>query len=340
MARKSKPRLGRGLSSLLATPVAVTPTPEAPEAPETPDAQPADADRQTPEDPTKTHPQQGGPPAPVPAPTSDAAPTLTYLQVQRVHPNPYQPRDEIDLFSIESLADSIKQDGLMQPIVVRPNPDNDTYQLVAGERRWRAAQTAGLDTLPAIVRTLSDRELAEWALIENVQREDLNPIEQARAYRQLIDQFGLHHDDVAQRIGIDRVTVTNALRLLDLDADIQSAIAEQRLSAGHGRALLGLSDLPSRAALAKRAIAGGWSVRMVEAAVRRITQPAAATSPGSGGGVRSAHIADLEEQIAAQLQTKVAIKTGRRRGTGTLCIDFYSLDQFDSFIEKLGVKVD
>ena len=335
MARKSKPRLGRGLSSLLATPVAVTPAPESNET------HPEAADPQTPEDTTETQQQQGGHPAPMPTPIPDAAPALTYLQVQRVHPNPYQPRDEIDPISIESLAESIKQDGLMQPIVVRPNPDNDTYQLVAGERRWRAAQAAGLDALPAIVRTLSDRELAEWALIENVQREDLNPIEQARAYRQLIDQFGLHHDDVAQRIGIDRVTVTNALRLLDLDADIQSAIAEQRLSAGHGRALLGLSDLPSRATLAKRAIAGGWSVRMVEAAVRRIVQPAAATSSsGSGGGVRSAHIADLEEQIAAQLQTKVAIKTGRRRGTGTLCIGFYSLDQFDSFIEKLGVKVD
>lgn len=325
MARTPKPRLGRGLDSLLSTPVSVQPTPD------------AAAELSTEPQPGQIASEPAAPDHSGPSTPADA-PALVYLDIATIVPNPYQPRDQIDPASIESLAESIRQDGLMQPVVVRPSPDNGGYQLVAGERRWRAARSAELDLVPAIIRTLSDQQLAEWALIENVQRENLNPIERARAYRQLIDQFSLQHDDVSQRVGIDRVTVTNTLRLLELEPDIQSAIREERLTAGHGRALLGLLNPAARVALAKRAVAGGWSVRMVEATVRRIAQPQQAKA--AKASTRSAHLADLEEQIAAQLQTKVAIKTGRRRGTGTLCIDFYSLDQFDSFIEKLGVKVD
>jgi ParB family chromosome partitioning protein len=210
---------------------------------------------------------------------------------------------------------------------------------VAGERRWRAAQQAGLERVPAVVRELSDRQLAEWALVENLQREDLDPIERARAFQRLVETFHVKHEDLAGRLGIDRSTLANTLRLLELPEPVQAAVQGKRLSAGHARALLALPDDESRIALAERAIAGGWSVRMIEAAVKRAGATAAPTSD-KPATQRPAHLADLETQIAQQLNTKVHLKAGRKKGSGMLSISFYSLDEFDALLERLGVRID
>ncbi len=354
MAKTRKPRLGRGLSSLMSAPVAVQPPRESdgdtvdPSSGYDRNAGP-DADR-----PSMVHgevdPQESPPPAHHAA--HDGSP-LVYIPLDCLEPNPHQPRQEFDPQAIESLAQSIRSQGLMQPLVIRPlvprDADNspgtvpERAQIVAGERRWRAAREAGLDRVPAIVRDLTDRQLAEWALVENLQREDLDPIERAIAFRRLTDQFGMSHDEIATQVGIQRPTVSNHLRLLDLHDDLQQAVRRGQLSGGHARALLGLSDSEARLALGRRAIAGGWSVRMLEAAVKRAASAGAdpaepATSP-STRHQRPAHLSDLEDQIAAQLHTRVRLRSGRKKGSGSLTIEFYSLDEFDALLERLGVNL-
>jgi ParB family chromosome partitioning protein len=274
-----------------------------------------------------------------PETADEAAHGLAYVRLADIQPNPYQPRQEMDPAALEGLAQSIRQDGLMQPVVLRPLPGEAGYQLVAGERRWRAAELAGLDQIPAVIRELDDQQLAEWAVIENLQREDLDAIERAEAFRRLVDQFSLSHEQVADRVGVQRSTVSNSLRLLDLSDTIRSALRAGKLSGGHARALLGLSDVDARERLAQRAIAGGWSVRMVEAAVRRATESPDSTGTPKPSASRPAHLDDLEEQIGSQLGTKVAIKTTRKKGRGAITIQFYSLDQFDGLLERLGVEL-
>ena len=317
MSKSKKPRLGRGLSSLIsvdADPVSVQP--------------PAAAQSQ---------PNQNLPTAPADVSDTPAGDQLVYLAIDQLAANPHQPRDHFDPAALDSLAQSIRQDGLMQPVVVRPTAKPNTYEIVAGERRWRAAQIAELSNIPAIIRELTDQQMAEWALIENLQREDLDAIERAQAFRSLIEQFNLAHDQVADRVGVERPTISNYLRLLDLSDFIQQAIRTKQLTAGHGRALLGLSDLEAREALAQKAIANNWSVRAVEQAVRKLSTT---TSPTARKPNRHAHLADLERQVADQLKTKVHIKAGRKKGAGTLAIEFYSLDQFDELLTKLGVTID
>jgi ParB family chromosome partitioning protein len=211
---------------------------------------------------------------------------------------------------------------------------------VAGERRWRAAKLAQLPRIPAVVRDLTDQQLAEWAVIENLQREDLNPIDRAEAFASLAQQFHLSHQDIAGRLGVDRSTIANTLRLLDLHPDIRDLVRQARLSAGHGRALLGLPNPESQLVLARRAVAGGWSVRMIEAAVRRLATADAASAPTPTRATRSAHLQELEQQIAQQLSTKVRVKPARRKGAGTLLIEFYNLDQFDTLLQRLGVTLE
>jgi len=346
MAKAKKPRLGRGLSSLMSQPVAVSPPAAATD----------------PADPTGDGVEVGGADAAESAPGSPAAGGaadleagsssdggnasgvsadggIQYLAIDAIEPNPHQPRQRMAPGPLRRLAESIRQDGVMQPIVVRPAEAAGAYELVAGERRWRAAQEAGLDTLPAIVRELSDRQLAEWALVENLQREDLDAIEKARAFERVVETFHVKHDELASRLGIDRSTLANTLRLLELPEPIQRAVRDQHLAAGHARALLALPDDEARIALAERAIAGGWSVRMVEAAVKRAAS-AAAPSPERPVAQRPAHLADLEAQIAQQLNTKVQLKSGRKKGSGALTLHFYSLDEFDALLDKLGVHLD
>ena len=217
-------------------------------------------------------------------------------------------------------------------------------RLAAGERRWRAAKLAGLDAIPALVRDLDDRQSAEWALIENLQREDLNPIERAEAFQHLIDQFKLTHDEIAQQVGVDRSTISNSLRLLFLQDDVRDLVRQDLLSGGQAKALAGLSDGDAQLRLADKAIRQGWSVRKLEEAVRAVAASAELTpDPDSKPGKparRPAHLADLEKQIGTALQTKVRIRPGRKKGTGTLQIDFFDLDQFDALLSRIGVEME
>ncbi|MFN0131373.1 MAG: ParB/RepB/Spo0J family partition protein [Phycisphaerales bacterium] len=254
--------------------------------------------------------------------------------------SPFQPRREFGQNAIDTLSDSILRSGLMQPIIVRPGTSPGTFELVAGERRWRAAGQAGLATVPAIVRELTDEQSAEWALVENVQREDLNPMERAAAFRLLMDRFGLTHAQVAERVGMDRTTVTNTTRLLELEEAIRLMIGAGRLSAGHGRALLMAPPGPSRIDLAQRASDEYWSVRRLERAAGEMAQ-------GDGGGAaagavtpaaeaRAASREALEKGLGAHLGTKVSIATDRSGKRGRLVIEFYGLDHLDGLLSKFG----
>ncbi|MBI1370246.1 MAG: ParB/RepB/Spo0J family partition protein [Planctomycetes bacterium] len=267
---------------------------------------------------------------------------LKWLPVTSIVANPYQPRRHFDETALEQLAASIRQDGVMQPIVVRPRKNEQgtsaEYEIVAGERRWRAAQRAELATLPAVVRELDDRQMAEWALIENLQREDLNPIERAQAFARLIEQFSLRHEDVADRVGVSRVNISNTLRLLDLHSDVQELVRLASLSAGHARALLSLPDGLAQVDLAKRAIDGQWSVRTLEMAVRQRVAPDAGRVK-SKTDTRSPHVRDVEQQVGEQLGSKVKITPGRKKGTGTLIIEYYDLDHFDQLLTRMGVNL-
>lgn len=263
---------------------------------------------------------------------------LQYVSVDRLSVNPWQPRQIINDVALEQLAQSIRQDGVMQPLIVRPD-DKNRYQIVAGERRWRAARLASLDQVPVWIRELDDRQMAEWAIVENLQREDLNAIERAEAFVNLIEQFHMSHDQIAERVGLERPTISNLIRLIDLCEFAADAIRNDLLSAGHGRALLGVADQQQQAQIAKKVITGGWSVRKTEAYVRSLQH---SQNPGemSQKAVRDAHLDDLAKQLTSQLGTRVKLKPGRKKGSGTLTIDFFSLDQFDALMAKLGVSIE
>jgi ParB family chromosome partitioning protein len=284
------------------------------------------------------------PPSDGDAGTAEAPAGLLAVPVDAIRPNPHQPRKSFDETALGELAASIRSAGVMQPVVLRRDAAGEGWELVAGERRWRAARQAGLETIPALVRDLADHELAEWALIENLQREDLNPIERAEAFGNLADAFGLDHGAIAERVGVNRVTVTNALRLLTLHPDVQALVRDGRLSNGQAKALAGIEDHDRQAALARRAVDEDWSVRALEAAVRD-GRGAAGEEGETGEAERSRperphRLVDLEQQIAEQLQTKVTLKPGRRKGTGALTIRFFTLDQFDGLLDRLGVETD
>lgn len=231
---------------------------------------------------------------------------LLRLPVVQIQPNPYQPRQHFDAQRLQELADSIRQQGLVQPIVVRRHAEG--FQLVAGERRLRAAQIAGYETVPALIKKVSDQETLEFALLENLQREDLNPIEEARAYQRLQSDFHLRQQDVAQRVGKDRSTVANVLRLLQLPAALQADIEAGRLTMGHARALLALASAADQQRLRDLVIAEGLSVRATEARVRAWTQPAPEKRP------KAAHLLAVEDVLRRQFGTRVAIKPGRKQG--------------------------
>jgi len=319
------PRLGRGLSSLMTTPVAVEPP-----APEPVSAE--SAAKPTPMEMAKASAR----PKKEDVPDGEG---IEYLEVGRIRPNPHQPRKQFNEGSINRLAASIKTDGLMQPIIVRPGAGGG-YELVAGERRWRAAQKAGLARMPAIVRELNDRQLAEWALIENLQREDLNPIERAQAFQHLLDRFSLSHDEIAKRVGVERPTISNSLRLLVLCDDVRILVQEGLISAGHARAIVGIADPAQQVVIARRIVRDALSVRQVEALVRKSAGEAGGDPELSAKSTRAAHHSDLERQIARHLGAKVHIRPGRKKGTGTMSIRFDSLDQFDRLMEQLGVQAE
>lgn len=234
------------------------------------------------------------------------------IAVGEIRPNPRQPRREFDPEKLSELAASIREHGVVQPILVRRTDEG--YELVAGERRWRAAQTAGLDRIPAVVRSLSGAQVLEIALIENLQREDLNPLEEAEAYRRLIDEFGLNQEALAQRLGKSRPQVSNTLRLLQLPDAVRQQVSDGRLSMGHAKVLLGLEDAAEMARVADRIVEEGLSVREAE----RVIEQAPARRRRSAGrkapAEKDAELAAVEGQLRERLGTPVRVVTGGVKG--------------------------
>jgi ParB family chromosome partitioning protein len=253
------------------------------------------------------------------------------LELARIRPNPYQPRREFRAEELEELAASIREHGLLQPIVVRSAAGD--YEIVAGERRFRACQRLGLATIPALVRTADDTQMLELALIENIQRENLNAIEEARAYQAYVQRLDLTQEQAAQRLGKSRSTVANMLRLLDLPGDVQELVSRGTLSMGHARAILAVSDAEAQRALARRVETEALSVRDIERLAREWGASPRVTDPAPVATERSAHVIDIERQLAERLGTKVSIRD--RLGHGRISIDYYSADDLERLLETL-----
>ncbi len=304
---KSPKRLGRGMSSLISAGLAEN------------------------EEPGGT--VDIGPPQPTVLQSRQTRSRILSIPVEKIRPNPTQPRHVFDKTGLEALAASLKDCGALQPILVRPS--GTEYEVVAGERRLRAAKIAGLAEIPAIIKSIPDDRLLELALIENVQRADLNPIERARGYRTLHDSHGLSHDQIAKKMGEDRATVTNYLRLLSLCDDALAMIAGGSLSTGHGKALLAVSDPMAQSKAASTAAKEGWSVRRLEASIRTARSPD--DRPKKTDGRRPA-VQDMEQRLSAALGVRVTVKEGRKRHSGKITIEYYSLDDFERFVSLLGVS--
>jgi ParB family chromosome partitioning protein len=271
---------------------------------------------------------------------STAGAFLADVAVEAVSPNPNQPRVHFDEETLTELSASIAEMGVLQPILVRPL-DDGRYELIAGERRWRAAQRAGLTTIPAVVRLTDDVSSVEQALVENLHRQDLTALEEAAAYQQLLDEFELTHDQIATRVGKSRSAITNSLRLLGLPPAVQHLLADGQLSAGHARALLGTPDRTRQEQLAREAASGGWSVRMVEDAVRAevtpvpdaSTEPDYEGEPVDGAGLtpstrlRPPGLLELEHLLADHLDTRVNVQMGAKKGRVT--IEFADLEDLE-----------
>ncbi len=261
---------------------------------------------------------------------------FTSIGVDMISASRYQPRTRMDDAAIAGLSASIRRSGLMQPVIVRA-VGGGRYELIAGERRWRAARLAGLTHVPALVRALSDEEAAEWGLVENVQREDLNPMDRAVAMKNVSERFGVAHAELASRLGLDRSSVANLIRLTELEAEIAELISSGALGGGHGKALLSVSAGAARVSLAKQAAAGGWSVRRLEHEAKFSSTKKPATVR-SEVGAREAVVRDMEKRIAEQLGTRVMIRTDAKGTRGKIVISFFGLDQFDGLLSKLGVR--
>lgn len=256
------------------------------------------------------------------------------IDLDLIEPNPQQPRTRFADADLDELARSIRANGVVQPIVVRPN--GGRYQIVAGERRWRAAQRAELRRIPAHIREVSDEKLLELALVENIQRQELNPIEEANAYRNLIENVGLTQESLAERVGKDRTVITTSLRLLRLSGDIQREIEEGLLSAGHGRALLMIDDARERRAVANAAIDNGWSVRETERAVKRMAEKPSRAGVEKQGLVKpDANVKAAETKLMRALTTNVKILPGKKGTGGKIEIEYYSTDDLDRIYELL-----
>lgn len=293
-------------------------------------------------------------PADVTAVVTGDQPRLEDLPVGSIVPNPNQPRVHFDEESLAELAASIREIGVLQPVLVRAVGEQQ-YELIAGERRWRAARRAGLAVIPAVVRTTDDVGSVEQALIENLHRQDLTPLEEAAAYQQLIEDFSLTHEQVAARVGKSRSAVTNTLRLMSLPAAIQALLADGRLSAGHARAVLGTPDRAFQEQLARRAVAEGWSVRMLEEAVKdrggndesadEEGTPAAKPKPSTDGAglvegtkLRPPGLLELEHLLADHLSTRVSVTMGASRGK--VVIEFADLEDLERIYHQMTTGSD
>jgi ParB family chromosome partitioning protein len=307
---RNKPRLGRGLSSLIVN-----------SAPK-----------------TISVPKIG-------EKASSGEGTPVQIPVGQISPNPHQPRREFNDEHITELAESIKQQGVLQPLLVAPatNAEGTQYVLIAGERRWRASKSIGLPTVPCIVRQATPQQMVEWAMIENIQREDLNAVELAQAYREFMDRFNLTQAQVAERVGQSRATVANTLRVLELPDEVQAMLVGGSLSFGHAKVLAGLAGQPNKQlSLAKRVVRDDLSVRQLEGIIATSEIQSGKPQPRKGGPRKDqpAYVRDLQDQLTQQLGTKVMIKTGKSTSSGKLVIDYYTLDDFDRILSALGVSLE
>ena len=322
MTQKPKSRLGRGLSSLISISsneeqaTAVAPNPPAAAATRTP------VMREIPQPQVEAQ-----------EPSSPNGRVID-VQLSAIVPNPHQPRRQMEEASIRELAQSLKSSGLIQPIVVRRN--GEQYELIAGERRWRAAKVAGLATVPALVRDADSFEQAQLALIENIQRENLNPIDRAMAYRSLMNQLGLTQAELAGRMGEDRSSIANFLRLLDLPPAVQTMVADGRLSLGHAKILAGIDNPADQERLANLVVSQSLSVRNLE----RHMQEGAEAAKSRSAAAPSPHVAELEKDISRQLGLRAQVRTGAKKGRGKLILHYASLEQFDELMGRLNVRVD
>ena len=308
----AKPALGRGLGALLSGSPTAAKTPPAPvlATPQTSDL-----------------------------PVVDAREGVERVPLARIRPCPLQPRKDFSVEALRELADSIKEQGIVQPLIVRVRGDD--YELIAGERRWRAAQMLGLAEAPVIVRQADDRAVLELALIENLQREDLNPIEEAHGYSQLIEQFQLSQEEAAAKVGKSRAVVANALRLLKLAPDLQVYVRDGRLSVGHAKVILGLTGPEEQKLAAERVLKQSLNVRQTEDVVAHLQNRGAATAGGKPGALalaKDSHVIDLEGRLQERLGTKVDLRY--RQGKGALLIHFFNDDDLQRVLEILGVKLD
>ncbi|HEX6989669.1 MAG TPA: ParB/RepB/Spo0J family partition protein [Bacillota bacterium] len=268
-------------------------------------------------------------------PSVDERERVLTLPVDAVRPNPHQPRRRIDQEALEELAASVRAHGVVQPIVVVPAEQG--YVLVAGERRWRAARLAGLAEVPALVRDLDPRAMTEVALVENLQREDLTPVEEAYAYQALQEEFGLTQEEIARRVGKSRSQVANTLRLLTLDPEVQALVDAGTLSFGHAKVLLSVAAAAEQRRLARDAVEQGWTVRALEARLRggrkRANSPRAASPPAN----RDPHWAEAAERLQQALGTPVEVQVRRGQAGGRIVIEFFSQDEFERLYELLTV---
>ena len=321
--------------------VTATPEPASDPSPDSVTAPPAAVDGFTGNIDSQHAPDQpdGDQPAPAPGP-DDLLPVpgahFAEIPVGQIVPNPRQPRQEFDADALAELVHSIREIGVLQPVVVRQAGENGTYELVMGERRWRASQQAGLERIPAIVRETHDDDLLRDALLENLHRSQLNPLEEAAAYQQLLDDFGCTHDELAHRIGRSRPQISNTLRLMKLPPLVQRRVAAGVLSAGHARALLGLADVAAMERLAQRIVAEGLSVRSTEEVVALGgDQDQAATQPRRPrSGDRHAALDDLAARLSDRFDTRVKIALGQRKGK--LTVEFATVEDLNRIVGVLA----
>lgn len=259
----------------------------------------------------------------------------TIVKIAKVEPNRDQPRKNFDEDALQELADSIKQFGLLQPILVQDR--QDYYEIIAGERRWRAAKLAGLKEVPVIIKNYTNQEIVEISLIENIQREDLNPIEEALAYKRLLEEFNLKQDEVAERVSKSRTAVTNSMRLLKLSNSVQQMIIDDMISTGHARALIPIEDEDMQLQLAQRIFDEKLSVREVEKIVKGILKPETIKSKKEETPQNIQYIyQDIENRLKEKLSRKVEISSKGKNGAGKIEIEFYSNDDLDRLIESLS----
>jgi ParB family chromosome partitioning protein len=261
--------------------------------------------------------------------TSSAGGGVAQIAVDLIQRNPRQPRERFDIDELENLAASIREHGVIQPLIVSPG-QNGIYVLIAGERRLQASRKAGLKTVPVVIRSATDQQLLELALIENVQRADLNAIEEAEAYQHLSKEFKMSHEKIAERVGKSRVAVTNTMRLLDASAAVKQALVDGRITEGHARALLALNTAKAQGALLNQIINLDLSVRQTEALAGKYAGRKTASKKKTG---KSPDVSDVERRLRSSLGTKVALKYGKKGGTVT--IYYYSDEELDSLLDKL-----